>query len=220
MAELKALLRDGRRYIWAALLLFLLGALLGFMNREQLSGMITPLLKNLEEIAAQIEEVNSPWYMSWVIFQNNVTAALTMLLVGIFIFIIPLFALFVNGAAVGYVLAVTAEEAGLSPLAMLVFGILPHGVLELPAIFLAGGIGLFFGLRLLRWLFGSNQFFAHLFGHLRHNLPHFWREETLPILKQRVKGTVRLILLLVGLLLVAALLESFLTPLLLYLFVY
>lgn len=220
MAELRALLWEGRRYIGAALILFSLGALLGYMNHEQMTHILTPLLKNLEELVAQIEEMNNPWYMSWIIFQNNLTAALTMLLAGTLIFVIPLFALFANGLAVGYVLALTAQEAGLSPVTMFLFGILPHGVLELPAIFLAGGIGLFLGLRLLRWLFGTGQFFAHLFGGLRHNLHQFWWEETLPVLKRRVKGTVRLVLIVAVMLVGAALLESFLTPLLLYLFVY
>jgi stage II sporulation protein M len=126
----------------------------------------------------------------------------------------------INGVAVGYVLALSSSQAGLSPLSMLLFGILPHGLLELPAIFLAGGTGMFLGLSLLRWLFGSGRFFSHLLGGMRQNWEHFWREQTLPVLIRRVKGMVRLALLLVVMLLGAAVIESFLTPLLLYLFVY
>ena len=220
MPELKILLADGRRYIWAALFIFVVGAFLGYVYHGIFGQAIAPFMENLKELVKRIETVNSPLYMSWLIFQNNLVASLTLLVLGTVLFVIPIFSLFINGVAVGYVLALSSLEEGISPFLMLLFGILPHGLLELPAVFLAGGIGMFFGIRLLYWLFGSGQFLAHLFGGMRQSVGEFWREKTLPALRQRVTGAVRLVLVVMVMLFGAALIESFITPVLLYLFVY
>lgn len=220
MPELKKLLADGRRYIWAALFIFVVGAFLGYVYHGPFGEAIAPFMENLRELAKRIEAVNSPLYMSWLIFQNNLVASLTLLILGTVLFVIPIFSLFINGVAVGYVLAITSLQEGVSPFSMFLFGILPHGLLELPAVFLAGGIGMFFGLRLLYWLFGSGQFLAHLFGGMEQSVGEFWQEKSLPALGQRARGAVRLVLVVAVMLLGAAVIESFITPVLLFLFVY
>ncbi|MDQ0340227.1 stage II sporulation protein M [Caldalkalibacillus uzonensis] len=220
MAELKALIRESKPYLWAAVLIFGVGSVLGYVFNELFEQAITPFIDELESIARELADNPNPVYMMWVIFQNNVLAAITMMVVGVFLFFVPIFSLFMNGLAVGYVLSFSAVEEALSPVRMLVFGILPHGVLELPAIFVAGGMGMFLGFRLLGWLFGSGKFLSHLFGNMRSDVGTFWREETVPVLKKRLRGLVRLTLVLVLVLFIAAVIESFITPVLILLFVH
>jgi stage II sporulation protein M len=214
---LKRLLKESRSYIFAALIIFVVGGVIGYVLYEQVHVIIASMLADLEDIAEALAEQDSPLYASFVIFVNNLIAALVMLLVGAVLFFIPIFSLFMNGLLVGYVLKLMAVEAGTAPLSMLVFGIMPHGILELPAIFLAGGVGMFFGFRFLHWLFGRDQFFSYLFRDDRDGgFRTFWQEKSKPALQQRLKQAGALIAFLTVVLFVAAFVEGFITPILIY----
>lgn len=76
------------------------------------------------------------------LFLNNVEATAFIMLYGLLPFIqLPALALGVNAMMLGVMAAWYAAE-GISPLAYLA-ALLPHGVLELPALFLAFGTGLY-----------------------------------------------------------------------------
>ncbi|WP_202081276.1 stage II sporulation protein M [Caldalkalibacillus salinus] len=211
LQALKKLMSESQSYIIFSGFLMLLGTCAGYTYPHVFEEAIAQVLEQLEEVSEIIGDNDDPLYTSWIIFTNNVTAALVMMLAGTALFFIPLSSLFVNGVAVGYILGLTAEE-GVSPLTLFLYGILPHGVLELPAIIIAGGVGLFFGLRVLGWLFGQGQFLSHLFSSERGDVRTFWREQTLPVLIDRAKGALFLILILILVLLVAGLIEGFITP--------
>ncbi len=221
MQELRRLIQESRNYILLAAIIFVLGTWLGFVYSDAFAAIINQMLEELSGIVEDLQEKSAnPLYIAWFIFQNNVRAALVMLGMGFLLFFVPAFSLFANGLAVGFVIQMSAVEAGLSPWAMFAFGILPHGILELPAVIVAGGMGMFLGLRLLRWLFGRNKFFAHLFGSPRDgSIGSFWREDTLPVIQQRGKGLLALVLSIIVVLFAAALIESFITPVLMYYFI-
>jgi uncharacterized membrane protein SpoIIM required for sporulation len=84
-----------------------------------------------------------------VIFWHNVRAVLIIALLGLFSFGV-LGALFylVNMAVIGGVLG-AFEAFGFSPLLLTVYGILPHGIFELPALILASAAILHFGVTLV-----------------------------------------------------------------------
>lgn len=217
MLELKRILQEGKNHILFAALIFILGSWMGYVLSPLFETMIMKMLEQLVDIKDMLEG-KSAFYMAMFIFQNNTQAALIMLGLGSILFFIPLFSLFANGLALGYVLKMTAAS-GLSPLAMFIYGILPHGILELPAIIVAGGMGMFLGLRLLNWLFGKEMFLAHMFGNTRGNLAQFWQERSLPVLISRLKGTVKLVIFIVLTLFVAAMIEGFITPVLIEVFI-
>ena len=76
------------------------------------------------------------------LFLNNVEATAFIMLYGLVPFIqLPALALGINAMVLGVMAAWYAAE-GISPLAYLA-ALLPHGVLELPALFLAFGTGLY-----------------------------------------------------------------------------
>ncbi len=88
------------------------------------------------------------------IFLNNTVKTLAAILLGVLFGVLPAFFLVVNGAALGLVLSLSMKSRGLW--ASLI-SILPHGVLELPAVFLGTSIGIMMGVLLARKLFAKSD---------------------------------------------------------------
>jgi stage II sporulation protein M len=101
-------------------------------------------------VGARVETSQSPIERALVIYANNLRATGAMLAAGLLAGIVPALALFVNGAVVGVVMGLGER---LSPLAVspltLALAILPHGIFEVPALWLAGAWGMRLG---LSWL--------------------------------------------------------------------
>jgi uncharacterized membrane protein SpoIIM required for sporulation len=91
------------------------------------------------------DSVNSP-VLSTMIMTNNMKVAMFAFVGGITLGILPIYLLLFNGLLVGALAAVYAQAD--SSYAFWAY-ILPHGVIELTAIFIAGGAGLHMGYRLL-----------------------------------------------------------------------
>jgi stage II sporulation protein M len=121
------------------------------------------------------------------IFLNNALKTLLAILLGSLFGVIPAVILLANGIALGVVFSLSAESRG--PWLSLL-SILPHGILELPAVFLGTSIGLMIGSHAVKGLFG--------------------RAET-TVRGELVRGLRFFCTVILPLLLVAALVEAFLT---------
>jgi stage II sporulation protein M len=88
------------------------------------------------------------------IFVNNTIKALLVIIGGLAFGLFPVIFLLANGAALGFVLSVSMRSRG-ALTALL--AILPHGIFELPAIFLATSMGLLLGRRAIRKLLSSGE---------------------------------------------------------------
>jgi stage II sporulation protein M len=131
------------------------------------------------------------------LFLNNLFTSLQMVVLGIFLGIPSLFGLFFNGALLGSLLVTLGRES--QPVfAFIALGILPHGVFELPAFFISAAFGLKLGF------------------HLIFPLPQKKRLESLSFIWKEYWGLLPLV---AGLLILAAIIEIGLTPLLLKLIV-
>lgn len=163
-------LRAIKAYIFFAAGLFLFGALIGMLLPEVSRAQIS-LFK---EFAEGFQGKSAP-ALILAIFLSNVGASALALLAGGLLGLVPLIAALVNGMLLGGFLLYAPT---------LVWRIVPHGLLELPAVFIAWGIGMWVGL----WVLHS--------GRLR-------------VLKDRiVKGLRIFVALVVPLLAVAALIEG------------
>lgn len=152
-------------------------------------------IRSIQELAQQAQSSDHPQNaMFWIIFRRNLTATITTMYMGIAAGIYPLFTMALNGMVLGFMFGTFADK-GENVAALIVKGILPHGILELPALFLASGFGLLLGVSMLRGLFGS------LFGKTSPWEPFV----------RALKGTVPALMLLVVLLFLAALVESTVT---------
>lgn len=128
--------KQSKKYIYASLIVFLIGSIFGYIFNQHLS-FIDEWLKNLIEPSLNLNTGE----MIFFLLQNNLQSALISMLAGIVLGIVPLISALLNGVIIGYVSALVAEAHGLSAL----WRLLPHGIFELPAIFIALGLGIKLG---------------------------------------------------------------------------
>ncbi|MCS3923050.1 stage II sporulation protein M [Methanosalsum natronophilum] len=170
--------------------LFFISAILGYIYSAASPEFATEALGGLEEIVEMIEGLH-PIIIMLFIFFNNAFVALIALLLGIAFGIIPLIIIAYNGIILGVVARLVAEEIGLT---FLLAGILPHGVIELPVVFISAAIGLKIGQETLNAVLGKE---ANIKNELDRGL-RFYIKWIVPLL------------------FIAAFIETFITPLLIY----
>ena len=128
--------KKSKNFIYLSLAIFIVSALIGFFVPipEALQAQLMEMIKKLMETAD-----GKNWFELIVfIFFNNSFSALNPIVFGIFLGIFPLLTTFMNGYFVGFVSNLAISEAGILSL----WRLLPHGIFELPAIFISFGIGI------------------------------------------------------------------------------
>lgn len=189
--QLKAL----KHYHIASALVFITGILMGAVNSEQFQAFIDAQLNAIKQIVQTMEGKENPqWSMFWIIFWNNASKSLLVIITGFFFGLFPLFFLIGNGLLLGYLAAVSQQKG---VLADFIIGIAPHGIIELPAIVLASSLGLRFGILTLKNIIAIASPARSL--QQRQHLRQFW------------KMLVPVSILLVVSLFIAAVIESTLT---------
>jgi stage II sporulation protein M len=152
--------RAGRRayltrlmpYLGGSITLFFLGAGAGVAIVYQVPELAEYFADNLATFVTGFANM-PPWRLAGAIFLNNSVKTLIALLLGALFGIVPVVFLFVNGAALGVALSLSIRTRGLwTSLA----SIAPHGVVELPAVFLGMSIGLMLGAQTLARLRGRS----------------------------------------------------------------
>jgi len=144
-------LKESMIYFYIVVGLFLFSALIGFMFPENFV-FFDELLKELAEKTTGLGHGE----LTWFIFQNNVLSSFFGLIFGVFLGIFSLMGILVNGLLLGYVYAKASAISGLGVIWMLV----PHGIFELPAVFISLGLGIKFGIESVRSYFieyGKNE---------------------------------------------------------------
>ncbi|MEK6847275.1 MAG: stage II sporulation protein M [Nanoarchaeota archaeon] len=126
-----------KKYIYAVALIFVASSLLGFAYSDLLDAAFADLIK---EIISQIEDLDFI-EMFWFIFSNNVTSSLFGMFLGVLFGIFPFFNALFNGTLIGYVYAKTSAIEGYG----VIWRLFPHGVFELPAVFISLGLGVHLG---------------------------------------------------------------------------
>lgn len=129
-------IRDSRNYIYFIFLLFIVSAIFGFVFSAKLGF----LNRTLAQLANQARGLDTKTLILFIL-QNNVQASLVSLVLGFAFGIFPLFTAFANGTILGYVLFLVWRNSGFLEF----WRILPHGIFELPAIFIALGLGVRLG---------------------------------------------------------------------------
>lgn len=166
-----------KKYIYIIIAVFFASSIFGYINSSELSF----LDKSLIEIGMKTEGLDA-LELLWFIFSNNVTSAVTSLFLGAILGIFPLFNALFNGTILGYVYSKAVPIAGY----LVIWRLLPHGIFELPAIFISLGLGLHLGM----------SFFAR---------------EGIKTFKTRFNNSLKAFLsIVVPLLMIAAIIESFL----------
>ena len=180
-------LKGLRPYLAASVLLFGLGSLIGTATIFYFPGIADQLAGSLAGFV-KIFRGLPPLQLAGAIFFNNAIKTLLVIALGIVFGAITVLFLIVNGAALGIVFYLSIQSRGLWP-SLLV--LLPHGILELPAVLLGTSIGLMLG---------------------RHSVNRLLGKAQTSLGSELVRAFYFFMAVIIPLLLMAALVEAFVTP--------
>ncbi|ANY74248.1 hypothetical protein BBD41_17555 [Paenibacillus ihbetae] len=183
-----------RKALILSAVLFAGGIAVGW-GSEEFEQLLLSQLQGLGEISQELRTSDNPeWSFFVFIFLNNSIKSVLVMLSGILLGVIPFIFLVVNGMVIGFLLKIV-QGSGESLFDLIVKGLLPHGIIEIPVIVIACGYGLAFGGLVFRSMLAS--------GEKRRGVGPEWRAFW------RKLGTASLWV--VVLLLIAAIIESTIT---------
>ncbi len=130
-------LREALVFILCAVFIFLTAVFIGYTFPEHFGG----LLNSFNRLAERLLSHETFGLIVSIFIQNSVTAFLSILL-GQVLAIVPVLSAIVNGLLVG----ATVSSLGENNTVVLIH-LIPHGIFELPAIFIAWGLGIWRGVR-------------------------------------------------------------------------
>ncbi|NGZ78040.1 stage II sporulation protein M [Saccharibacillus alkalitolerans] len=144
-------------YMLSAALLFIVGIGAGALWADDLQRLLLSQLDGLKAVSQSLEESDNVELSFFTfIFLNNAIKAVIVMLLGAFFGLAPLGFLLLNGMVLGFVVEVSHRQG--QDLAVLIFkGLLPHGIIELPAIVIVCGYGLKFGGLVVSSLFNLGE---------------------------------------------------------------
>jgi stage II sporulation protein M len=137
-----------KHYFIASAFVFTIGIVLGAGFSDQFQGFIEAQLNGLKQLTQTIaDKPNQQWSLFWLIFWNNTIKSVAIIALGAVFGVLPLFFLIANGLLLGYMGAVSIEKESLW---YFFKAIVPHGVIEIPAIIFACAFGLRLGVLMMK----------------------------------------------------------------------
>ncbi len=152
-------IRHIKKFIFSIIFMFLFFALIGFFvpATPEIQQIINEFIQKLMELT---EGMSQSELISF-IFVNNLQSSFFGMIFGIVFGIYPIVSAIVNGYLLGYVaIAVVNAESFLS-----LWRIFPHGIFELPAVFISLGMGLKLGTFVFqkqKWKSLKSSFFSSI----------------------------------------------------------
>lgn len=157
---------EDRGYLLAAILIMVIGALAGFLFARAEPKSASALLRRLADPLANLAEklASRPAsYRAAYIFFNNLRASCLIALGGLILGFLPPMTLFANGLLIGLLGAELTSRGAVSSLEFVLL-LAPHGLFELPAIWLAAMIGLRLGKEVWSAVLNGEGRFRHVAG--------------------------------------------------------
>jgi stage II sporulation protein M len=127
-------------YIYFVCFLFLLSAFIGVLTPYQYQQEIA---KKLLTYFSPLQS-NTQLQVFIKIFLNNYISTLLTLLIGLFFGIGPIIFLFINGFFLGNLIAFASTKVSMYKIGL---AIVPHGIFEVPAVIIAASYGLWWGVK-------------------------------------------------------------------------
>jgi stage II sporulation protein M len=179
-----------KRWLFLAVFLFGIGLIWGLVTPIDMPGLLTEDIGTLDELADFLSPF--PQIVVFIfIFLKNVTAILISFILSPIFCLVPIVALIINGGVLGLISTSVVQQESIG---YLLAGLLPHGVIELPAFVMGEAVALSFGAAVTLAIFKKEK-----------------RELVLPGLKRNLRYLVIALILLLP----AAIIETYVTPLLL-----
>ncbi len=177
-------------WVLVAIALFAIGIAFGLATPASIADFLAEDLGAFEEQLGIILALPK-LLMAIFIFIKNTSALVISFALSPILCLAPILALIVNGWLIAFVASAVVSEKSLS---FLLAGLLPHGIFELPALILGEAAALSFGAMTIVALLKKER-----------------RKLLLPVLKQNL----RYLMIALALLVPAAIIETYITPLLL-----
>ena len=179
-----------RKWAFISAGLFIFGLLLGLLVPTEGAGLFLKEAAALDEMAGIIAPL--PQIVVFIfILLKNISVIVLGLVLSPLLCIVPVATLVVNGGVIGLVSAILVKEESLP---FVLAGLLPHGILELPALIMGEAVAISFGIAVLQGIFGKHK---------------------QDIIKSNLKNNLKYLTVSAGLFLAAAVVETFVTPVLL-----
>lgn len=132
-------IKDSKRFIWIVVGIFVISALAAvlFPTPDQISQQINQFMQEILEKTKDMSATE----LSGFIFLNNLQSSFIGIALGVLVGIFPVVFAVSNGYIIGFVANMSVKEEGILSL----WKLLPHGIFELPAVFISFGLGLRLG---------------------------------------------------------------------------
>ena len=195
-------------WVWGlGLLLLLSGYLAGVSWPARFDSMLAPSLEQLRKLAVQTGVFHSVIRTVLMILIHNLFAAIIVMIIsGILTAgIYPAWAMWMNGLTMGYVVAVESQHLSVPAWRIFVYGMLPHGLFELPAFIWCGVMGIRLG------YFAVQSLWWHLQVRIFPTQTQPGRGQS-GVFRSELKKVLKLLPYPIGLLVIAATIEGTVTP--------
>ena len=176
-------------YLIIIVFVFFGSLLTGYASAASFPDMANTMMKNFSSRFGPLLTM-SPLYIMLAIFLNNAFVSLVSLVLGLALGVFPILFIASNGYLVGVISYIIGQQRGFL---FILLALLPHGVVELPMVFLSASIGLRLGHHVFLFLIGRPT----------------------EVKREFKKGLKFYFIWIVPLLFVAAIIETFVTPLIL-----
>jgi stage II sporulation protein M len=133
-------LKESKKFIFTIVLVFFVFVLIGFIFSAP-DTLAQKILELVQEILEKTEGMGL-LELTWFIFWNNIRVSFIGMISGILFGIFPILTGISNGYMLGFISNIVAGGEGFFSL----WKILPHGIFELPAVFISLGLGLKLGM--------------------------------------------------------------------------
>ncbi len=132
-------IKDIKTFIFIVILIFFLFVFIGYFipAPEYLENEI---FRFIQELLERTEGMSHTQLIRFIFF-NNLTSSFLGVILGFFLGIFPLISSISNGYILGFISSLSVQSEGLSVL----YRLLPHGIFELPAVFISLAMGLKIG---------------------------------------------------------------------------
>ena len=189
-SEIIEAFEENKRIFQIIIILFTLGLIISWIFADKIAPFFLPILQEslLEDNALSLDALN--------ILYHNLSSALITLLLSVFFGIYPLLTAFLNGFAVGFLGGYIVKTP--ETLILFLVLIIPHGIIEIPAIFCECTSGVLL--------------FLFIFRIIKDKISGFSFKEAYENNKKNIKHAVVLFLISVLLFIIAAFIEGFITP--------
>lgn len=136
-------IKDSKNFIFIIISIFFAFALIGFFIPTP-SYISEQILNFIKELVSQTAGMSQIQLISFILF-NNIKSSFFGLIFGVLLGIFPIFVSLFNGYVLGFVANSSVRTNGV----LVLWKLFPHGIFELPAVFISLGLGMKLGILLI-----------------------------------------------------------------------